>query len=267
MWDSAYSDYSAGSGEPPATDGKASAPENRMVGQFMRETAAAVKEASAKVSSFWKDAFSGKSDWSAPPPAVGPAGGGGSQPPNAFVCKGGEVSVDIKPSASGYDNKIYWSDDNFKTKHEVGIDNKTGTVKLGTFPPGTKIQFGIDNGHGDFFVQGTADSNSDKQVHAQTDHQGDGSMSVGFEDLRGGGDHDFNDAVINVREAPQRRVADHDFNDAGSNVREALQRGVGDRDFNDAVINAREALQRGVGDRDFNDAAVINVREAPQAKA
>ena len=33
--------------------------------------------------------------------------------------------------------------DNFATKHLVGVDNRTGTVNLGKFAEGTKIEFGI----------------------------------------------------------------------------------------------------------------------------
>jgi hypothetical protein len=117
------------------------------------------------------------------------------------IAGSGHVVVDIQASDSGYDNKIYYSTDNFKTKQYIGVDNKTGSVDLGTFAAGTKIQFGIDNGQGNFFKTGSAAENSDKFEHAKMTAT-DGGVQVGFEDLQGGGDRDFNDAIIKVRNVP-----------------------------------------------------------------
>ena len=114
----------------------------------------------------------------------------------------GRVVLDIEASDSGYANKIYYSTDNFKTRQYVGIDNQTGTVDLGTFKPGTTIQFGIDNGQGDFFTTGGKSANADQVDHTQVSKLADGGVRVGFEDLRGGGDRDFNDAIIKVRSVP-----------------------------------------------------------------
>jgi hypothetical protein len=121
---------------------------------------------------------------------------------NGFVAGNGDVIVDIQHSDSGYQNKIYWSADNFATKHYIGVDDEVGQVNIGRFASGTKIQFGIDNGNGDFFRTGGGDANADGEVHAQTTQGSDGRLQIGFEDLRGGGDRDFNDAVISVRNQP-----------------------------------------------------------------
>ncbi len=118
---------------------------------------------------------------------------------NGVVAGKGRVVVDIEASDSGYSNRIYFSTDNFKTKQYIGIDNQTGSVDLGTFKPGTTIQFGIDNGQGDFFRTGGKNANVDKVDHTQVNKLTDGGVRVGFEDLRGGGDRDFNDAIIKVR--------------------------------------------------------------------
>ena len=112
------------------------------------------------------------------------------------------IVVDIEASDSGYNNRIFYSTDNFKTKQYLGVDNQTGSVDLGTFKPGTTIQFGIDNGQGDFFKTGGASANADNVDHTQVSKLADGSVRVGFEDLRGGGDRDFNDAIVRVRSVP-----------------------------------------------------------------
>jgi hypothetical protein len=114
-----------------------------------------------------------------------------------YATGNGSVVVDIKASDSGYDNKIYWSSDNWATKNFLGVDNHTASVNIGTFAAGTKIQFGIDNGQGDFFKAGPASASSDGFQHAQTRADASG-LTIGFEDLRDGGDQDFNDAIVHV---------------------------------------------------------------------
>jgi hypothetical protein len=118
-----------------------------------------------------------------------------------FVAGKGDVVVEVKASESGYDNRIFWSTDNFTTKNYIGTDNQTGNVNLGKFKEGTKIQFGIDNGAGQFFKSGPASRNVDNIAHAKVTKTSEGS-EFGFEDLMGGGDRDFNDAIIKVRNLP-----------------------------------------------------------------
>lgn len=120
----------------------------------------------------------------------------------AYIAGNGPVVVDIMGSDSGYENQIFWSDDNWKTRHFIGVDNHTASVNLGSFTPGTKIEFGIVNGNNEFYRTGSASSNFDAYQHARVDKVADG-VQIGFEDLRGGGDQDFNDAIIRVRSRPR----------------------------------------------------------------
>ena len=117
---------------------------------------------------------------------------------NSFIAGAGDVVVDIKNSDSGYENKIFWSSDNFNTRHYIGVDNVTGSFNLGKFAEGTRIDFGIENGANQFFRTGAASENADGIEHA-TATKTDAGTEIGFEDLYGGGDRDFNDAIINVR--------------------------------------------------------------------
>jgi hypothetical protein len=127
--------------------------------------------------------------------ASAPASGG------SFVAGAGAVVVDIKHSDSDYQNKIYWSSDNWATRNYIGVDNQVGSVNLGSFKAGTKIEFGIASGNNDFYRTGAAGANSDNTQHAQSFAGADGT-TIGFEDQRGGGDRDFNDAIITVRSVP-----------------------------------------------------------------
>jgi hypothetical protein len=135
----------------------------------------------------------------APPPPPPPKPEKLATNTNGVVAGKNNVVIDIEASDSGFNNKIFYSTDNFKTKTYLGVDNQTGSVDLGTFKPGTTIQFGIDNGQGDFFTTGGKKANVDKFDHTKFTSGSDGSVRVGFEDLRGGGDKDFNDAIIRVR--------------------------------------------------------------------
>jgi hypothetical protein len=148
-------------------------------------------------------------------PAMKPAAAKAAPPPppppkpevlatnaNGVVAGKGRVVIDIEAPDSGYSKIIYYSTDNFKTRQYVGIDNETGTVDVGSFKPGTTIQFGIDNGQGDLFRTRGKAANSDKVDHTKVSKLADGGVRVGFEDLRGGGDRDFNDAIIKVRSVP-----------------------------------------------------------------
>lgn len=132
-------------------------------------------------------------------PAPAAAAKSATQAPAAegalYATGNGSVTVDIKASDSGYENKIYWSADNWKTRNYLGVDNHTGSFNLGSFAKGTKIDFAIDNGQGDFFK--SSGGNTDGFQHAKVSSAA-GGMTIGFEDLRGGGDQDFNDAIISV---------------------------------------------------------------------
>lgn len=121
-----------------------------------------------------------------------------TQNAGGFVADGGRVTVEIKASDSGFENKIYWSTDNFATKNYLGIDNQTGSFDLGKIAKGTRIDFGIDNGQGGFFRTGGAAANSDNIDHT-TQRLSKEGVQIGFEDLAGGGDRDYNDAIIQVR--------------------------------------------------------------------
>jgi hypothetical protein len=82
--------------------------------------------------------------------------------------------------------------------------NKTtplGSVfDLGFFPTNTPLEFSIvvtNTGHE--FYSGAPGSNPDSVAHAMMDFMSPGLVNVGFEDLWGGGDKDYNDLRFSVR--------------------------------------------------------------------
>ena len=120
-----------------------------------------------------------------------------SDPNAVFVADGQQVMVTVKKSDSDNVNKIYWSTDNFITRHYISTDNQPGNYNIGTFTAGTSIAFGIDNGHGSFFRTGVAGFNPDGLAHAIVTKTKTVS-SIGFEDKNGGGDFDYNDVILSV---------------------------------------------------------------------
>jgi hypothetical protein len=118
----------------------------------------------------------------------------------SFTVGANGIDVTINASSSGYDNKIVYSTDGWKTSKTIGVDNQdVGQVKHLDLPPGTEVSFGIINGEGKLFKMGEGAGNSDGKVHAK-ETTGDGFSQIGFEDLSGGGDNDFDDAMFEVRQ-------------------------------------------------------------------
>lgn len=70
-------------------------------------------------------------------------------------------------------------------------------VNLGNFAQGTELVFFMKNPVG-FFKTGPAWRNPDNIVHAAITELGPQSWAIGFEDLPGGGDLDYNDIMVKV---------------------------------------------------------------------
>ncbi len=85
-----------------------------------------------------------------------------------------------------------------------GHATATGTsVDLGVFAGGTVLDFRIhviDTNYD--YVMGPAGANIDGFMHANASLDGTHAATVGFEDLYGGGDQDFNDLSFRVNVTP-----------------------------------------------------------------
>ena len=123
---------------------------------------------------------------------------------------GGNVSVDILHSSSGFDNiiNLYWgytdANHNVSDLTYLGVDNHLDTINLGSFAAGTELVFGIYSPQGTFLM-GDGSRNADNLAHAwvgwypTVDNFAE-SWVVGFEDLYAGGDKDYNDAIFRVNQ-------------------------------------------------------------------
>ena len=127
---------------------------------------------------------------------------------------GGNVVVEVLASSSSFDNDIAFFFDfpDTASSHFIGIDDHPGSVDLGAggfhFVSGEELVFGIRSPArgGSLFLMGGAERNADSKTHAKVSASPAGTgfveaWTVGFEDLFGGGDHDFDDAVIRISQS------------------------------------------------------------------
>ena len=118
----------------------------------------------------------------------------------------GTVSATFMGSDAGYNDVIYFENGG-STKLFSGHSTPVGTtIDLGTFAAGTVLNFRmhVDNTGNDFYM-GAPSANFDNVFHAAVTLDNHGSAIVGFEDLEGGGDRDYNDIqfkISNVAAAP-----------------------------------------------------------------
>lgn len=113
------------------------------------------------------------------------------------VANTGSVTATYLGQTASYSNDLYL----YLPSNGNGIifNNQTTpvgtTADLGTFNAGTELEFMIYvNNTGDSFFSGPAERNPDSLVHVKTDDAiAAPDIWVGFEDLLGGGDRDYDD--------------------------------------------------------------------------
>ena len=125
---------------------------------------------------------------------------------------GGQIGIRFDASFAGYSNDLVLVDAVGDTGGDVLINNKAtplGTiVDLGTFVAGAPLVFRLDVlTTGNSFFTGLASDNPNGFIeYALFTSNADGSITVGFEDIRGGGDLDFNDLVFTVFEVVETPI-------------------------------------------------------------
>ncbi|HVU18626.1 MAG TPA: DUF4114 domain-containing protein [Candidatus Didemnitutus sp.] len=118
-----------------------------------------------------------------------------------IIANGGEVWVTFNGSDAGYDNLLFYISNPSGTIFEGHVTAPGSSYDLGWFASGTDLIFGLNNQMGNTWYTGPASANSDGIAHARVDGSVAGQVSVGFEDLPGGGDLDYNDLQFTVSNA------------------------------------------------------------------
>ncbi len=133
-----------------------------------------------------------------------------------LLATGGDVVVTFVSNAAGYTSELFL--DGSSGDGVEGIFNNAttpvgATINLGPFAAGTELVFKLlVQQSGDIFYTGPSSRNLDGMVHALI-RQTAGQVLVGFEDLFGGGDFDYNDLVFASTD-----VSPADVSGAGASV-------------------------------------------------
>jgi hypothetical protein len=127
---------------------------------------------------------------------------------NVYVSTTGDVIAEFLGSDAGYNNLLYLeSPANSLGLIFEGHATPVGTTfNLGSYTAGTELIFRMRSGGGYDYYTGPASRNPDGLAHAVVDDAyAPGKTYVGFEDMFGGGDRDYNDityAFSNVQITP-----------------------------------------------------------------
>lgn len=114
---------------------------------------------------------------------------------------GGALEVEMLPADAGFTIELHLMSPG--PDRLIATNREPGTiVKLGTFPAGVELIFGIFVRETQrTFITGPGSGNPDGLPHAELACFGGGRTNIGFEDQMGGGDRDYNDLLCAVRQS------------------------------------------------------------------
>jgi hypothetical protein len=116
-----------------------------------------------------------------------------------LIATGGDVVVTFVSNGAGYTSELFLDGpfgNNFGAIFNNATTSMGATMNLGAFAAGTELVFRLlVQQTGDLFYTGPAIRNLDGIVHAMMQDAA-GQVIVGFEDLFGGGDFDYDDLVF-----------------------------------------------------------------------
>ena len=117
----------------------------------------------------------------------------------ALIATGGDVVVTFVSNGAGYTSDLYLDGpvgDGLGSIFNNSTTPISTSLNLGAFLAGTELIFRLEvRNTGEVFYSGDDSRNPDGIAHAIVD-SGQGQAQVGFEDLFGGGDRDYNDLVF-----------------------------------------------------------------------
>jgi hypothetical protein len=122
-----------------------------------------------------------------------------------------DVEVFFINEGAGYHNQFFYSTDNGNSLNTIFEDASSPNSilanggplalgegrRLGNFMGNTVLSFLLQNPNGNIY--GADPSQNQDGLQHVTAYSSDGYMILGFEDLDGGGDRDYNDVVVAVR--------------------------------------------------------------------
>lgn len=115
-----------------------------------------------------------------------------------LVASAGEVILTFLSKTAFYSSDLY-----LQESEEAILNNKTAIsgsqFSLGTFEAGSELSFSLFvKNTGMAYYTGVVSQNPDGFLHAAYDVTSKQSLNVGFEDMFGGGDKDYDDLVFSL---------------------------------------------------------------------
>jgi len=110
---------------------------------------------------------------------------------------GGTVDIVVQPATAAYTSQLFLQHGD-GTRENISLNTEVGKhVTVGPFPAGRELVFGITvlKRPLTFFI-GPASRNPDGIAHVEVTETGIRTFLVGFEDVSGGGDRDYDDNIF-----------------------------------------------------------------------
>lgn len=116
-----------------------------------------------------------------------------------FTAEHEDVQVTFVSASAAYTDLLYLSNPNIQFLFHNHATAPGTTLDLGTFDANTELGFelAVSTTGKNFFTNNAL--NADQLAHVKVTDLGGGTWQIGWEDIYNGGDHDFNDLVVNVQ--------------------------------------------------------------------
>lgn len=110
------------------------------------------------------------------------------------------VAVTFISSDTGYRDELTLDSPESLLLIRATLDTPGTMLSIGPYPTDSELIFGVDIlDTGEHWQSGPSSRNSDGVEHVAVTYEGSCSWLIGFEDLTGGGDLDYNDVVMRVQ--------------------------------------------------------------------
>jgi hypothetical protein len=117
------------------------------------------------------------------------------------IASGGAVEAEFQGGDAGFENIVSLVEPAEVRIGKLHTTTPGAVVSLGSFGEDDELVFQIATPEGNRFFTGPADRNPDGIPHARVVKLDNGEYHIGFEDIAGGGDGDFDDTCVVIRGA------------------------------------------------------------------
>ena len=113
------------------------------------------------------------------------------------------VELRVVAGAAAFNDEFVW-DTTAPGRSFFCRDEEQGdTISLGTYTDATVLDFSLRTPSRDLWVTGAGTYNPDGLAHARLEQTDEYTVRLGFEDLAGGGDLDYDDCLVDLIITPR----------------------------------------------------------------